>query len=158
KYTQFSDRLTDDFAEIQRVMAYAVEAVWNNNGYQRDPESSDEKLKASVEAWARKGFRLHDPATWHNHEPAINPALKLVWTAALLDLLPEFAVVAHCNQDQAKVLVEKVLAFVQSHNELAETMVGRLLEQVGIKGRSRQKQHDVRKFLVEKGLLVKKYN
>lgn len=37
-------------------------------------------------------------------------------------------------------------------------MVGRLLEQVGIKGRSRQKQHDVRKFLVDKGLLVKQYN
>jgi hypothetical protein len=34
-------------------------------------------------------------------------------------------------------------------------MVGNLLEEVGIKGRSRQKQHDVRKFLVEKGLLLK---
>src|SRR5262249_20405686 len=114
--------------------------------------------KASVEAWTRKGFRLHDPSTWHSHEPAVNPSLKLVWTACLLDLLPELAAVAHCNQDQAKVLVEKVLAFVQSHNELAESMVGRLLEHVGIRGRSRQKQHDVRKFLVEKGLLVKKYN
>ncbi len=115
-------------------------------------------MKASVEAWSRKGFRLHDPNTWRNHEPAVNPALKLVWTAALLDLLPEFAAVAHCNQDQAKVLMEKVLAFLQSHNELAETMVGRLLEQAGIKGRSRQKQHDVRKSFVAKGLLVKKYN
>jgi hypothetical protein len=139
-------------------LGYSVRAVWDDNGYQKDPESSDVKLKASVEAWARKGFRLHDPSTWHNHEPTVNPALKLVWTAALLNLLPELIAVAHCNQDQAKVLVEKVLAFVQSNNELAESMVGRLLEQVGIKGRSRQKQHDVRKFLVDKGLLVKKYN
>jgi hypothetical protein len=158
RHTGFSDRLTDNFAEIQRVMGYSVRAVWDDNGYQKDPESSDAKLKASVEAWARKGFRLHDPSTWHNHEPAVNPALKLVWTAALLNLLPELIAVAHCNQDQAKVLVERILAFVQSNNELAESMVGRLLEQVGIKGRSRQKQHDVRKFFVEKGLLVKKYN
>ena len=37
-------------------------------------------------------------------------------------------------------------------------MVGNLLEEVGIKGKSRQKQHDVRKLLVEKGLLVKQKN
>jgi hypothetical protein len=37
-------------------------------------------------------------------------------------------------------------------------MVGRLLEECGIKGRSRQKQHDVRKFLVDKGLLIKQRN
>jgi hypothetical protein len=158
RYTEFSDRLTDNFAEIQRGMAYGVDAVWNSNGYQKDPESSDAKLTASVEAWARRGFRLHDPSTWHKHEPAINPALKLVWTAALLNLVPELAAVAHCNQEQAKVLLEKVLAFVQSNNELAESMVGRLLEISGIKGQSRQKQHDVRKLLAEKGLLVKKYN
>jgi hypothetical protein len=139
-------------------MAYAVDAVWRNNGYQKDPESSDAKLRASVDAWARKGFRLHDPSTWHNHEPAVNPHLRLVWTSALLNLVPELAAVAHCDQEQAKVLLEKVLAFLQSHNELAESLVGRLLERCGIKGRSRQKQHDVRKFLVEQGLLVKSYN
>jgi hypothetical protein len=150
--------LTHNFAEIQRVMGYAVDAVWANNGYQKDPEQSDAKLRASVDAWAKKGFRLHDPATWHNHEPAVNPHLRLAWTAALLNLLPELAAVAHCDEEQAKVLLEKVLAFVQSHNELAESMVGRLLEQCGIKGRSRQKQHDVRKLLVERGLLSKRYN
>jgi hypothetical protein len=37
-------------------------------------------------------------------------------------------------------------------------MVGKLLEEVGIKGRSRQKQHDVRKLLVQKGLLLKQKN
>ena len=139
-------------------MAYAVDAVWKNNGYQKDPEQSDAKLRASVDAWAKKGFRLHDPGTWHNHEPVVSPDLRLVWTAALLNLVPELAAVAHCDQEQAKVFLEKVLGFVQSHSELAESMVGRLLERCGIKGRSRQKQHDVRKLLVERGLLVKKYN
>ena len=47
---------------------------------------------------------------------------------------------------------------MEANNELAESMVGNLLEEVGIKGRSRQKQHDVRKLLVDKGLLLKQKN
>ena len=86
------------------------------------------------------------------------PELKLAWTAVLLALVPELAEIAHCSHDQAKSLIEKVLAFVECNNELAESMVGRLLEEVGVKGRSRQKQHDVRKLLVEKGLLLKQKN
>jgi hypothetical protein len=158
EYTGFSDRLTDDFAEVRRVTGYAVRAVWEGNGYQADPRSSEAKLRASVAAWDSKGFRLHDPATWLAHQPTADPALRLEWTPALLDLLPELARVARCDVDQAKRLLEEVLGFVESHNELAESMVGRLLERVGVKGRSRQKQHEVRRFLVENGLLVKRYN
>jgi len=51
-----------------------------------------------------------------------------------------------------------VLAFVESNNELAKSMVGKLLEETGIKGSSGQKQHDVRKLLVDKGLLLKQKN
>jgi hypothetical protein len=158
KYTEFSDRLTDDFGELQRVTAYAVEAVWKNNGYQHDPATSEAKLQAAVAAWGRKGFRLHDPATWHKHKQAVVPDLKLVWTAELLALVPELERVAHCDYDRARAFIQKVLAFVECNNELAESVVGRLLEEVGIKGRSRQKQHDVRKLLVEKGLLLKQKN
>jgi hypothetical protein len=111
-----------------------------------------------VEAWSRKGFRLHDPSTWQRPEAVAVPDYKLVWTSDLLNVVPELASVAHTTADQAKLLSEKVLAFVQGRSELAESMVGRLLEQVGIKGRSRQKQHDVRKLLVERGLLVKQFN
>ena len=50
------------------------------------------------------------------------------------------------------------MAVVEANNELAESMVGNLLEEVGIKGRSRQKQHDVRKLLVDKALLFKQKN
>jgi hypothetical protein len=158
KYTEFSDRLTDNIAELQRVTAFAVDAVWKNNGYQKDPETSEAKLNAAVEAWSRRGFKLNDPATWHKHKQAVVPDLKLVWTASLLGLIPELVQIAHCDYDQAKVFIEKVLAFVECNNELAESMVGNLLEEVGIKGRSRQKQHDVRKLLVEKGLLLKQKN
>jgi hypothetical protein len=158
EYTEFSDRLTDNFGELQRVMAFAVEAVWTNNGYQKDPVTSAAKLKAAVEAWSKKGFRLHDPATWNKHKQAVVPDLKLVWTASLLGLIPELVQLAHCDFDQAKRFIEKVLAFVECNNELAESMVGRLLEEVGIKGKCRQKQHDVRKLLVDKGLLFKQKN
>jgi hypothetical protein len=158
EYTEFSDRLTDNFEELQRVMAFAVAAVWKSNGYQKDPVTSEAKLKAAVEAWSRRGFKLHDPATWDKHKQAVVPELKLVWTAELLALVPEVEKTAYCSHDQAKVFIEKVLAFVECNNELAESMVGRLLEEVGIKGRCRQKQHDVRKLLVEKGLLLKQKN
>jgi hypothetical protein len=86
------------------------------------------------------------------------PDLKLVWTAELLALVPEVEKTAHCSQDQAKRFIEKVLAFVECNNELAESMVGRLLEEAGIKGKCRQKQHDVRKLFVDKGLLLKEKN
>jgi hypothetical protein len=158
QYTEFSDRLTANFGEIQRVMAYAVDAVWGGNGYQPDPALSEVKLKASVDAWAGRGFRLHDPATWQNCGCPDVPPLKLVWTTTLLALIPGLAAVAHANHDQARAFLETVLSFVEGRSELSESMVGSLLERCGIKGRSRQKQHDIRKLLVEQGLLIKERN
>ena len=81
-----------------------------------------------------------------------------MWTAELLALIPEVEKTAHCSHDQAEVFIEKVLAFVEANNELAESVVGNLLEEVGIKGKCRLKQHDVRKLLVEKGVLLKQRN
>jgi hypothetical protein len=48
--------------------------------------------------------------------------------------------------------LELVLCFVNSRSELSESMVGKLLEQCGVKGKSRQKQHDAREFLVTKSV------
>ena len=122
-----------------------------------DPAGTGMAMRSAklVEAWSRRGFKLHDPATWDKHKRAVVPDLKLVWTAELLALIPELATIAHAPQEQAKVFIEKVLAFVEGNNELAQSMVGNLLEEVGIKGKCRLKQHDVRKLLVEKGLLLK---
>ena len=143
EYTEFSDRLTDNFGEIQRVMAFAVEAVWQSNGYQKDPVTSEAKLRAAVAAWSKRGFRLHNPDTWNKHKQAVVPDMKLVWTPAILTLIPKLAALAHATEEQAQRFIEKVLAFVDCNNELAESMVGNLLEEAGIKGKSRQKQHDV---------------
>ncbi len=115
-------------------------------------------MQAVVAAWAKRGFRLHDPATWDKHNQAVAPDLKLVWTPALLALVPQLAALAHATEEQAKRLAENLLAVVEANNELAQSMVGNLLEEVGIKGKCRQKQHDVRMFLVDNGLLVKQKN
>ena len=47
---EFSDRLTDNGEELQRVIAFAVDAVWKNNGSQQDLVTSEAKLKAAVVA------------------------------------------------------------------------------------------------------------
>src|SRR5262249_17317068 len=101
---------------------------------------------------------LHDPATWHLHKCADGPELKLIWTPLLLAFLPDLAVVAHCDQQKAKVFLESVLGWVERHSELSESMVGTLLEAAGMKGFSRQKQHDVRRLLADTGLILKQKN
>lgn len=103
-------------------------------------------------------FFLHDPSTWHLHRCVVVPECKLVWTPALLALIPDLAIIAHCDPQQAKAFLDNVLSFVEGHNELSESMVGNLLEAARIKGLSRQKQHDVRKFLADKNLILKQKN
>jgi hypothetical protein len=158
KYTEFSDRLTVNFRELQRNIAAAANAVWSGNGYQKDPGTSEMKLKASVMAWARKGFFLHDPSSWHKAPLGKVPEAKLIWTVGLLALLPEVAEVAYCTVEEARKALELLLGFVEENNELSESMVGRLLGVCGINGKSRQKQHDVRKLLERHGLLIKQRN
>jgi hypothetical protein len=158
KYTEFSDRLTGNFKELQRSISAAANAVWSNNGYQNDPGTSETKLKASVVAWARKGFFLHDPSTWHKAPVGKVPEAKLIWTMALLSLIPEVAEVAYCSVEEARKALELLLGFVEENNEMSKSMVGRLLEVCGINGKSGQKQHDLRKLLVAHGLLIKQKN
>ena len=127
EYTGFSDRLPSDFGELQRTLAAAADPVWEGNGYQKDPGLSETKLLASVNNWAKRGFLLHDPRTWHKAPSVRTPEVRLVWTTTLLSLIPDLAVVAHCSHDQAQQFLELVLGFVQENNELSESMVGRLL-------------------------------
>jgi hypothetical protein len=157
-YTDFSDRLTDNPAELMRNVAGAAKAVWSGNGYQKDPGTSETKLKASVLTWAKRGFFLSYPATWHRAPVKKVPESRLVWTVALLGLIPEVAEVAHCSHDKAKTFIELILAFVQENNELSESMVSRLLQTCGIKGKDRGKQYDVRKLLKDRRALIKVKN
>ena len=93
-------------------------------GYQKDPVLSETKLRAAVENRARRGFRLHDPSTWHHHRRAVVPDRKRVWTADLVALVPRLAALAHANDGLARAFIETVLAFVASNHELSERMIG----------------------------------
>lgn len=160
--TSFSDRLTDDKPELMRMTKAVAERVWRDNGYQCDPERSNVIFADAMTAWASRGFRLHDPVTWDAAPPearmpaapAEEPPLTLFWTPRLEGLLPALAVLSKTDLDSAKAFMESVLVFVGRFSELAEAKVGSLLAECGIKGRSRDKQHRVRRFLVDEKLIV----
>jgi hypothetical protein len=160
--TSFSDRLTDDKPELLRMTKAVAERVWRDNGYQADSQGSEKIFADVVSAWGARGFRLHDPATWDAATPEARvpaapteePPLTLDWTPRLEGLLPRLAVVAKTDLDGAKAVMETILVFVARHSELAKPKVGTLLSECGIKGRSQGKQHKVRKFFVDEGLIV----
>ena len=159
--TSFSDRLSSNFEELMRVTRADARRVWDDNGYQADPTSSSAILTRAVAAWDSRGFRFHDPATWGaagttycDSNPSDEPTLTLVWTPRLTALLPLLADLSVTDIEGAKTFLEFILAFVARHCELSESKVGKLLEAQGIKGKSRDKQHHVRKFLVDHGVIV----
>ena len=144
-----------------RVTRADAQKVWDENGYQADPTASSAILNRAVAAWDSRGFRLHDPATWGAaattrcvSNPADKPTLTLVWIPRLTALLPHLADLAVTKIEGAKTFLESILVFVSRHCELSESKVGQLLTAQGIKGKSRNKQHLVRKFLVDQGLIV----
>jgi hypothetical protein len=159
--TSFSDRLSRDFEELMRVTRTAAQKVWEENGYQPDPTSSGAILSRAVAAWASRGFLLHDTETWgaggaprqQSRRPE-EPRLRLVWTPRLTAVLPRLADLAVTDMARAKMFLEAVLVFVDRHCELSESKVGTLLIAQGIKGKSRNKQHLVRKCLVDHELIV----
>jgi hypothetical protein len=119
---------------------------------------SETKLEASVIAWAKRGFLLHEPRTWHKAPGGKLPEKKLIWTVPLLALLPEVAEIAHCSVEEARKCIELILGFVEENNELSKSMVGRLLQMCSINGKSGQKQYELRQFLKDQGLLIKVKN
>lgn len=155
KQTEFSDRLTDDPEELFRVLGHKLDRIWTDNGYQLDAALSDMKLKESVRAWTKKGFQLSDPETWDRAQLC---GLLLVWTPRLYDLRHDVQNLTGCTPEQAKAFVELVLSFVHRKAELAYSMVGRLLTQVGIKGQSHARQGEIISLLRQGGFICKTHN
>jgi len=157
-HKSFSDRLSGNnggLPELERVVNNTATAIWQNNGYQSDPEGSTEKLEHAADAWQQSGFRVLDPSTWHRakgkHEPA--PAREIVWTPFMLSLLPTIMLTAHCSRQQAEDLLRLVCANVEQYHELSLTYLGRLLEMVGIANYANH-QVAIRRMLVEVGILM----
>ncbi len=150
--TTFSDRLTDDFGEVMRVARATAQQIWACNGYQPDPETSNAKLRATVDAWRDRGFVLSDAETWENAEPLSKVKVKVSYPVH--HLVP-LAAILGVGVEKARAFLDALLLHVNTKNELALLYVGKFMEKAGIKGsKNQQKRVDVRQFLKDAGLLI----
>ena len=134
--TSFSDRLSDNPAELERVMDYTLEAIIKNNGYQRRPDESTRIFLNLKKTCNRIGFVPSDPDTWANLDKhqTFQPDLHLVLTPELAALVRALAPILTCTMSQAKDFLKLFFAWVEAKNETAYSKVAPLMEQVGIAG------------------------
>lgn len=134
--TGFSDRLTDDPGELERVLDYALKAVLDGNRYQPHPEASTAILAGLKKTCDRIGFVPSDPATWDalDRPQASVPGLALVWTPDLHQLVRDMAPVLNAGETQVRELLGLVFNWIEARSETAYRVVARLMGQVGIKG------------------------
>lgn len=134
--TSFSDRLSDNPAELERVMDYTLEAIIKNNGYQARPDESTRIFLKIKKFCDRIGFVPSDPSTWatlDKHE-TFQPDLKLVWTPELAALIRVLAPILSCTMSQAKDFLKLFFAWIEAKNETSYSKVALLMGQVGISG------------------------
>ena len=108
--TSFSDRLSDDPGELERVMEFTLEAIIKNNGYQPRPDESTRVFLNLKMLCDRIGFVPSDPGTWAvlDKHQTFEPDLRLVWTPELAVLVRALAPILACTMSQAKGLFEVV--------------------------------------------------
>lgn len=128
-----------------------------DNGWQRDPAASTEKLLAAKAAWDRIGFVLSDRSTWNSAGKGTLPRRRLVWEGELADVLPRLAEAAACTEEKAAELAEEVATHVAARGELSLTYLGFVLKRVGLKSYA-NKQVAVRSCLENTGVIVRKRN
>jgi len=134
--TSFSDRLSENPAELERVMDYTLEAIVKNNGYQRRPDESTKILLNLKKKCARIGFVPSDPSTWAtlNKEEVFQPDLELVFTPELAALVRTLAPILTCTMSQAKDFLKLFFAWVEARNETSYSKIAPLMVQAGIAG------------------------
>lgn len=151
--TSFSDRLSDNLPELERVIRKSTEKVFLDGGYQPDKARSARIWAACAKNWAERGWLLHDPSTWEK-----KPSQRLVWNATHERHVQQLAAIANADVDKMRLFYEKVLVFTNARSELALSKVGELLESCGIKGGSQEKRVQVRKYLEGHGLILLRHN
>ena len=133
----FSDRLSaGNMAEVSRIVANTVKQVYAGNGGQPDPEVSTEKLKATVEAWKKRGFDPTDKSTW-NKASAPQPCVlapDFCWKPEEVIKVGKLKRLLNVSLQIASDAAKWFLRFVKSHKgEIAVTFVKNMLERFGIK-------------------------
>lgn len=132
----FSDRLSDNPAELERVMDYTLEAIIKNNGYQARPAESTRILFNLKKQCDRIGFVPSDPSTWAtlDKHDSFKADMRLVWTPELAALVRALAPILSCTMSQAKDFLKLFFAWVEAKSESSYSKIAPLMEQVGISG------------------------
>jgi len=133
----FSDRLSGGKrAEVRRVIRATVKTVYRSNGYQRDPETSTEKLQATVAAWKKRGFDPTDKTTWDRAsanslpDPPVN---NFFWKADDVVKLGQLQAVLNVSLETVSTAIKHLLNLVKKHTgEIAINLVKKALESFGI--------------------------
>jgi hypothetical protein len=134
--TSFSDRLSDNPGELERVIEYTLKAILKDNGYQARPDESTAIFLNLKKLCNRIGFVPSDPTTWDalSKPHSFEPTLQLVWTPELVALVREVAPVLQATASQAKELLKLVYNWIEARSEMAYSIVASLMNRVGIKG------------------------
>jgi hypothetical protein len=94
----------------------SVDAVYNGNGHQRDPDLSSSKLAKVFAAWNRKGFSLVDRATWGVCSRAV--ALEggdFKWAADDIHALTYFATILRADLETTAQATSQLLRALVNH-------------------------------------------
>ena len=134
--TSFSDRLSDDPGELERVFDFTLKAVLKNNGYQARPDESTRIFLNLKKSCDRIGFVPSDPATWAklDNQQTYQPEMELVWTPELESVVRELAPVLNGTQTQVKEFLKLFFAWVEAKSETSYSKISPLMLQAGIKG------------------------
>lgn len=134
--TSFSDRLTDDPDELERVIDLTLEAVINGNGYQARPEESTRIFLNLKKHCDRIGFVPSDPDTWAtlDEQQTYAPEMELVWTPELTAVARELAPLLNGTPAQVEDLLKLFFAWVEARSEAGYSKIAPLMRQAGIKG------------------------
>ncbi|MBV9123674.1 MAG: hypothetical protein JO112_09985, partial [Planctomycetes bacterium] len=131
----FSDRLSDDPGELERVLDYTIKAVIKGNGYQPRPEESTAIFLKLKKFCDRIGFVPSYPATWDELDKphSFQPSLAVVWTPELARFVREIAPALNCTTAQAKDLLKLVFNWIEARSEMAYSICASLMNRAGIK-------------------------
>ena len=134
----FSDRLSSGKrSAVSRVVRNTVQAVYDGNRGQPDPQLSKAKLDLTYQAWQRRGFNPTDKSTWtkttqSDVAPSLAPDFN--WT---IDEIPRIAVIQKllvCDIDVASKALKHLLRLIKAHRgEVAIAYVRVILAGFGIK-------------------------
>lgn len=152
--SEFKEKPVADRPKLSRMIEATADAIWRDNGYQRDPLGSLEIWSKVKVAWDRRGFKLSDPTTWDRVSRAVaDDDRDLVWTAELLGLLPGLAEAARSDQEKARTLLRLVCIHIDRKGELSLSFLERVMAEAGIKA-YRNNAVRVRRFLEASGVIV----